>query len=306
MAAENLAVGEARDPEVGRGIVCIVVAVFLLSLCDAMAKWLGHAGYQAFQIVFFRYLFGLLPVMVFVWRSGFGSLRTRRPLVHALRAGLMFGALSTFFAGLRVLPLAEAVAITFTAPLFVTALSAPLLREPVGPRRWAAVLVGFVGTLVVLRPGTEAFRVESLLPLFSALCFALAMLMTRWMARSETNEAMLTYSTLGAGLACLPFLGFVWRPVEADHLWLFLAIGILGGIGANFMISAYRHAPAAVIAPFDYTALLWTALLGWFLFQDRPDEMVWLGAAIIVAAGLYITRREASLRSRARAARGEA
>ena len=296
MSTEPSAVAGHRDQSIGRGIACIIAAIFLLSICDAMAKWLGHAGYQAFQIVFFRYLFGLLPVAVFVWRSGPGSLRSRRPIAHALRACLMFGALASFFAGLRVLPLAEAVAVTFTAPLFVTALSGPLLREPVGPRRWAAVLVGFVGALVVLRPGTEAFRPESLLALCAALCFALAMIMTRWMARSETNVAVLAYSTLGAGIACLPFLSFVWRPVEAAHLWIFLALGILGGIGANFMISAYRQAPAAVIAPFDYTALIWTALLGWFLFQDKPDALVWLGAAIIVASGLYIMQRESAMR----------
>ena len=301
MSANPLSADPATDQRVGRGIACMVAAVFLLSLCDAMAKWLGHAGFQAFQIVFFRYLFGLLPVLVFVWYSGLGSLRTGRPLAHGLRALLMFSALSLFFASLRAMPLAEAIAITFTAPLFVTALSGPILQEPVGPRRWAAVLVGFMGALVVLRPGTEAFRPEGLILLGSALCFALAMLLTRLMARTETNTAMLAYSTLGAGIACLPFLGFVWQPPEAGHFWLFLALGILGGIGANFMISAYRHAPAAVIAPLDYTALLWTALLGWILFQDRPDALVWLGAAIIVAAGLYITRREAGLRRGAEA-----
>ena len=296
MTSTSLANERSREAAIGRGIACIVAAIFLLSICDAMAKWLGQAGFQAFQIVFFRYLFGLLPVAVMVWHGGLGTLHSRRPLAHGLRACLMFAALSGFFAGLRYLPLAEAVAITFTAPLFVTALSGPLLREPVGSRRWAAVLIGFAGALVVLRPGTEAFRPESLLVLFAALCFALAMLLTRWMARSETNTAMLAYSTFGAGLACVPFLGFVWQPVEPSHLWIFLALGILGGIGANFMISAYRHAPAAVVSPFDYTALLWTALIGWYLFEERPDHFVWLGAAIIVAAGLYITRREAASR----------
>ncbi len=299
-AGQGLSEG-GEESGVGRGIACIVVAIFLLSICDAMAKWLGHAGYQAFQIVFFRYLFGLLPVAAFIWHNGLPSLRSQRPLAHVLRAGLMFGALSSFFAGLRYLPLAEAVTITFTAPIFVTALSGPLLGESVGLRRWAAVLVGFAGALIVLRPGTEAFRPESLLVLGSALCFALAMLLTRWMARSETNTAMLAYSTLGAALASLPFLGFVWVPPAGDHLLVFLALGILGGIGANFMISAYRHAPASVIAPFDYTALIWTGLLGWMLFEDQPDALVWLGAAIICAAGLYITRREALLRRKARA-----
>ena len=278
---------------VGRGIGSILVAVFLFSIADAAAKWLGIAGYAAPQIVFFRYVFGMLPVVIMVWSAGPGALRTRKPMLHVLRALLLFSALVLFFAGLRVLPLAEAIAVAFTAPLFVTALSVPILHERVGPRRWAAVLIGFVGAIVMLRPGTDAFRPDTLLILASALFFALGMLLTRRMSATETNAAMFTYSTIGAGLASIPFMTVIWRAPEAQHLWVFLGLGIVGGCAAYLMIVAYRNAPAALIAPFEYSALIWGAIFGWMIWQEQPPAIVWGGAIIIVFSGLYITHREA-------------
>ena len=283
---------------VGKGIACIVAAVFLFSIADATAKWLGGRDYAAVQIAFFRYLFGLLPVAVLVWAKGPKALRTRHPWVHLLRACLLFTALVSLFTGLRWLPLAEAIAVAFTAPLFVTALAGPLLGESVGIRRWCAVGTGFFGAMVMLQPGTAAFKTEALYVVASALCFALAMLLTRRMSRSETSIAMLTYTTLGAGLASLPFLPFVWTQPAIDDMWLFLMIGIIGGLAAYLIITAYGQAPAAVIAPFDYSALIWAALWGWVIWQEQPSPPVWVGAAIIAAAGLYITHREAVMRKR--------
>ena len=208
-------------------------------------------------------------------------------------------ALLSFFAGLRSLPLAEAIAVAFTAPLFVAVLSGPVLGEKVGPRRWGAVVVGFLGALVMVRPGTAAFRPEALFVIVAALAFACAMLWTRRMSRTETNAAMLTYSNVGAGLASLPFLTLVWRPPAGDDLWLFLLIGIVGGVASYLMIVAYRHAPAALVAPFEYTALIWGALFGWILWREQPDAPVWIGAAIVALASLYITHREAMAAPRA-------
>jgi drug/metabolite transporter (DMT)-like permease len=146
---------------VGLGIASSLSAVFCFAIVHALAKWLGQ-DYPAVQILFFRYLFGLLPVAVFVWRSGgLPVLRTRRPATHALRAGLLFVALLLFFEALQSLPLAEVIAVYFTAPLFVTALAAPVLGETVGPRRWTAVIVGFLGALIMVRPGTAAFHPEA-------------------------------------------------------------------------------------------------------------------------------------------------
>ena len=155
---------------------------------------------------FFRHLFGFVPIAFLVWHGGgLWALRTEKLLAHVLRAGLLFTALLTFFTALRGLPLADAIAVGYTAPLFVTALAGPILGETVGPRRWVAVVVGFVGALIMVRPGTEAFQPEALLVLLSALSFALAMLLTRRMARTETSVAMVTYTSLFAGTACVPF-----------------------------------------------------------------------------------------------------
>ncbi len=276
----------------GLGIASILLAVLFFTIMDATAKWLGQ-DYEPLQIVFLRHLFGLLPVALFVWRGGGPrALQTRRPVLHALRALLVFAALFAFFSGLRRMPLAEAIAFAFTAPLFVTALSIPVLGEPVGRRRWTAVLIGFAGALVMVQPGTTAIRLEALWILASAVCFALAMLLTRRMARSETNVAMLAYSTLGAGLLGLPLMPFVWRAPASSDTWLFVLIGLVGGVAAYLVIVAYRHAPAALVAPFEYTALVWGAILGWILWREQPEPLVWLGAAVIMLSGLYITRRE--------------
>ena len=297
---EPLSRALSADDRVGLGIGAMVYGVFCFSIVDATAKWLGQ-DYAPIQILFFRHLFGVIPIVFLVWRGGgVRALRTRRPLAHALRAGLLFTALLSFFTALRGLPLAEAIAVGFTSPLFVTALAGPLLGEAVGPRRWAAVVVGFVGALIMVRPGTEAFRPEALLVLLSALSFALAMLLTRRLSRTETDVAMVAYTSLIAGLASVPFLGFVWRTPATDDIGLFAVVGILGGIAAYLLVVAYRHAPAYVIAPFDYSGLIWSSILGWLLWREVPEPAVWIGAAIIVASGIYITHRETLRRREAR------
>lgn len=282
------------DDRVGVGIASVLGAVFLFSVVDVIAKWLGQ-GYPAVQILFFRYFFGLFPVAVFVWLSGgLPALRTRRPYAHAVRAGLLFVALLLFFEALRGLALAEAIAVAFTAPLFVTALARPVLGETVGPRRWAAVVVGFLGALIMVRPGTEAFRPEALLVLGSAFSFSLLVLLTRRMTRTETNVALLAYSNILAGAISLPFVAPVWRTPAWADMWLFLAIGLVGTLAAFLVIRAYRHAPVSVLAPFEYSALVWGTIFGWVLWRDRPELPVWVGAAVIVLATFYITRREAA------------
>ncbi len=279
---------------VGIGIASSLFAVFCFSIADATAKWLGQS-YAPIQIVFLRYVFGLIPVALLVWRSGgLRALKTRRPFAHGLRALLLFASLLALFTGLRGLPLAEAISIAFTAPLFVTALSGPVLGEPVRPRRWAAVVIGLIGVLIIVRPGTAAFQFDALYILTGALCFSLAMLVTRRMAKTETNVAMLAYTTLGAGIVSLPLMPFVWRQPAAGDVWLFVLIGMVGGTAAYLLIAAYRNAPAAVVAPFEYTALVWAALFGWIVWQERPEPLVWLGAAIIALSGLYITYRESA------------
>ncbi len=283
---------------VGLGIAAILIGMFTVSIMDALAKWLGES-YPIAELVFFRSLFALLPVFFILWqqRSGFAALKPRWRLGHFLRAVLSLGALFTFFTGLRYLPLAEAISIAFAAPLFVTALSVPILGERVGPRRWAAVVIGFLGVLVMTRPGAEAFRPEALYILAAALCYALSMLVTRRLARSDSTPAIMLSGICVALAVSSLALPFDWRtPVGAD-IWLFVLLGLVGGTGMYFMTQAYRYAPAAVIAPFDYTALLWATLFGWLVWHELPDTNVWFGAAIVIASGLYIVYRETRVRT---------
>ena len=290
------AIAQARSDRVGQGIACILFAMFCMSIMDGIAKWLGQ-GYSAIQVAFFRGLFAMIPVLVIVWQNGgINALQTRHPWGHLFRAASTWLALVCFFAAIQTMPLADAVAIAFAAPLFVTALSVPFLGETVGPRRWMAVIVGFLGVLVMVRPGAGAFQPEALLVLLAALGYALAMLITRRLTRTETNAAILFYSTTGATLANGLLLPFFWITPTTGDLGLFAGLGLIAGIGSFFMVLAYRHAPAAVVAPFDYTALLWATLIGWLVWRELPDTPVWIGAFVVVASGLYIIHRETGSR----------
>jgi drug/metabolite transporter (DMT)-like permease len=281
----------------GLGILAIFCAVFLFVMTDVIAKWYGEMGFPPNEIVFFRYAFGVIPVGYLVWRSGVDSLRTRHPYAHALRAGLIVSALGLFFSAISLMPLAEAVAVAFVAPLFVTSLSVPLLGEHVGIRRWVAVFLGFVGALIVLQPGTGAFRPEALLVVGSALSFSLAMILTRKMTRTETTISLFSYTTIGATLISAPFLGFAWQTPGTVHLLGFLVLGVVSSVAAFLIIVAYKNAPASVIAPFEYTALIWASLAGWVIWNEQPESTVWIGATIIILSSLYVAKREASMKN---------
>ncbi|MGI9414496.1 MAG: DMT family transporter [Hyphomicrobiales bacterium] len=291
MAVQTDIIGDT----VAKGIGAMAVAVSLFAVADACAKWLGSAGFHPTQIVFLRYVFGLVPVTVALWLARGQGLRTSRPAAHLLRGFLMCMALLQFFWGLKFIPLAEAIAVAFTAPLFITALSVPVLRETVGPHRWAAVAVGFFGMLVILRPGTAAFQAEAFLIVGSALTFSVAVLYTRILTATESNAAMFTYTTIVSLIAMAPFALTTWQAPGEFDLALFALIGLVGGAAHFLVIVAYRHAPASVNAPFEYTALIWGCLLGWVIWREAPDAPVWIGAAVIIFAGLYITYRETML-----------
>ena len=278
---------------IGVGIACATAGLFGMSVMDACAKFLG-AEYAVTQIMLFRNGISVLAVLAFVLVAGggFARLRPRHPILLAIRTVTGLGAAWLFFTGLRFLPLADAFAIAFAAPLFITALSVPVLGERVGFRRWAAVVVGFLGVLVVVQPGAAAFRLEALLPLGAAVCYALSVLVGRRMARAMTTSAIIFWPSLFivaiTGLM-MPIEGKV--PVGND-LSLFVFLGVSGTAGLILVTQAYRYAPASVIAPFDYSVLVWGVIFGWVIWQDVPGSNVWIGSAILIACGLYILRRE--------------
>ncbi len=283
---------ETSPGSVLKGISAVICGVFIFTMVDATAKWMSGIGFHPTQIVMMRYWFGIIPVIVALWFARGVSLRTGRPWEHLLRGVLMCGALLQFFWGLKYVPLAEAMAVGFTAPLFITALSVPVLKERVGAHRWAAVAIGFVGMLVILRPGYGTFRPEVLLIVSSAFTFALGVVLTRRLTTTETNSAIFAYTTLVSVVFMSPVGLAVWKAPGGEELAMFAMIGLFGGLAHFLLIVAYRHAPAAVNSPFEYTGLIWGSVLGWAIWRETPDVWVWVGAGVIAVSGMYITYRE--------------
>ncbi len=283
---------------VTQGLVAMWVAVASFSVADGIAKWHGEEGFAAVQIVFFRYFFGLFPVAIALYVAGIHQVRTNRPIAHVFRGVLMSAALARFFWGLKYVPLAEAIAVAFTAPLFITALSVPVLGERVGPARWLAVIVGFAGMLVIVRPGAEAFRPEMLILVAGTAVFALGITYTRRLARTETVTTMFTWTTVVAMAVFGPLAWWTWKLPQADHLTGFAVLGLIGGMAHYLVIVAYRNAPAAVIAPQEYMALVWGAIIGWIVWSEVPSAWTWLGAAIVAGAGGFIALRESRASAR--------
>lgn len=277
-----------------KGILAVCCGVMIFNGVDAMAKWMAGIGFHPTQIVMMRYTFGLIPMAIALWLARGTRIRSARPGQQVLRGVLMCGALLQFFWGLKYVPLAEGVAVGFTAPLFITALSVPVLKEQVGLHRWAAVMVGFLGMLVILRPGYGSFQPEALLIVSSAFTFALGVVLTRRLTVTESNASIFFYTTIVSLVVMTPPGLATWTPPNAENLAMFAAIGLLGGLAHFLLIVAYRHAPAAVNSPFEYTGLIWASLFGWAVWRETPDFWVWVGAATIAAAGVYITYREAT------------
>jgi drug/metabolite transporter (DMT)-like permease len=271
-----------------KGILFMCAGVFCLALGDAIAKWLGEV-HSPLQIIFFRTLVSL-PLIALLARLGGGlsKLRTRRPFVHLVRGLIYTGTMGFFVLGLTLLPLAEATAIAFVAPLFVTLLSVPFLGERIDLPVVAASLVGFVGVLIVVRPGGAAFHPGSLVMIAAAAFYALLMLTSRLWGGREHLWAMVFYMTLVPLVVTTISLPWVWQTPRPWHWLGFLGAGIVG-VGATACLTmAFRHAPAAIAAPFDYTAMLWAVLLGWWFWGEMPDAWVYVGSVLIIGSGLAI------------------
>ena len=267
--------------------------VSLFPLMNAMMKLLT-ARYPVLEIVWARFT-GHLIVMLVVFLPQYGRrlIATRRPLVQLGRSALMLGSNSVFVLAIGKVPLATASAIGFTSPLIVTALSVPLLREQVGVRRWSAVCVGFLGALLIIRPGSGFANPAVLLLLASAGAYALYQIATRWVMAHDSPATGIIFAALLGSLATTMVLPFIFvMPKSFLDLGMLLSLGCLGGLGHFLVIKAFQAAPASVIAPLGYVELIGTALLGYLIFANFPDALTWVGAVIIIASGLYIATRE--------------
>ena len=280
------------------GIGLINLAVVIFTGMDAVIKGVSDT-FPTGEVVFFRNLFAFAPILAFMLWQGRLVLRTRHALGHLMRGLFGVSAMYCFFLSYKLLPLSDAIALGLSGPIFLTVLSIPFLGEHVGVRRWSACIVGFIGVLIMTRPGAGVWQLEAAVPLLGAVFYALAMISIRKLTGTEGSGSIVFYFTLFATLAGLataplgqfdPELAWVW---PSPREWLIVAaIGLMGGSAQILMTIAYRSAPVSVVAPFDYMALVYGFILGFMFFAEIPDAYLIVGGATVVASGIYIVHRE--------------
>ncbi|MCE9523202.1 MAG: DMT family transporter [Alphaproteobacteria bacterium] len=284
------------------GIGLKIAATFAFTLMAAIARHLGE-GFPVGQIVFFRSLFAFLPIagLMLIAGHGLSMLATARPLSHLRRSFTGVCAMFTYFGALTYLPLADVTAISFASPLIVVALAALILGETIRLYRWSAVGVGFLGVLIMASPhlslgvGEASPTIGLALALLNAVLVAFTMIFIRMMSSTESALAIAFYFQLAATAVSALTLPFAWVTPGAADLALLVLMGILGGFGQLFMTNGYRFAQASTLASFDYAAMVWAILFGWLFFSELPATAVYVGAAIVIASGLFIALRERQL-----------
>jgi drug/metabolite transporter (DMT)-like permease len=290
---------------IGLAILIKLLSVLLFAVMSALVRFVGDAVPLG-QVVFFRSVFAIIPVvLIYAWRGEVGAaVRTGRPLGHLTRGLISVASMFLNFAALARLPLVDATAISFAAPFITVALAAVVLHERVRAYRWTAVALGFAGVVVMLWPyldvpsliGAEtATTIGAACAITAAFTNAGAVIQTRRLTDSETTASIVFYFSLVCSLAGLATLPFAWVTPSAVELAALIAIGVIGGLSHLFLTESYRYAPASVVAPFDYVALLWAFLFGYVLFGEIPTLYVYVGAAIVAASGLFVVWRERQL-----------
>ncbi|MBL8698734.1 MAG: DMT family transporter [Alphaproteobacteria bacterium] len=285
------------------GILHMAGGAAALSGIDIVSKFVV-ADIPVVQMLALRAFFVMVLLAPFFRRhGGLALFRSRRVGAHLLRLACMLVSIVAFFQALSMLPLAMVVSLGFTAPLFVTALSVPVLGERVGIHRWAAVILGFVGTLIIVKPGPEGLSLVAILPVVAAFGWATAQLIVRRLAATESDATILIYLNTGLMIGLGLAAPFVWTPAAPETLGLCVVLGVLMIAAQWLMLRAARFAPIALVTPFQYLELPLAVLFGWLLWSEWPGSHVLAGAALIVASGLYVVLRE---RRRVAAARATA
>lgn len=275
-----------------RGIGLLMAGCAFLIASDAISKWLSQT-YPVGQIMSVRNIFVLIPILLVAWRTdSFAKLRVHSWAEQSLRALFHVVAAAMFVASISLLPLADVHAIGFSGPIFIAALAPWLLGEHIGWRRWCAILVGFGGVLIMLRPTGASFQLIGLVPLTAALSAALRDIVTRRMSRTETSLSILFFSSLVVIVGGLATLPFGWEPLTWTSLALFALNGLVNGSAHFLIIEAYRHTEAAVVSPFKYSTLLWATLFGYLLWGHVPDQWIVIGTLPVIGSGLYLLHRE--------------
>ncbi len=277
-----------------KGILFFMTAILVISIVDTICKFFTKE-LHAIQIVW-GYFIGInLTLWFFFFLKGeklSKLMKTNKPILQILRPAFLVCSISSLFVGLTYLPLAEATAIGFVAPLFITILSVPILKEKVGIHRWIAILIGFTGVIIIIRPGGEFWQFVSIMPLLGAIFFALFQIFTRLLSGTEKTFTTLFYTGLGGLSWSSLIVPFVWIDPSQIHIIVFLATGMLGALAHLCMINAFDYSEASLLAPYNYTKLIWVTIFGYLFFEDIPSLEMWIGSGVIVLAGLYVLYRE--------------
>jgi drug/metabolite transporter (DMT)-like permease len=270
------------------GIAAVSAAVLCYALTDALVKWLARS-YPVFEITFFRNVLTFAAVALSIVEcGGWRSLKSKRVGLHLLRAGLGSLALLLFNFSFAALPLANVTAVSFTAPLILVVLSALILREGVSAAQWVAIAMGFAGTLVIINPDATVFELGSVLPLTASLAMALYLLFLRVLAPTETKSSLMFYVPVVGTVFTGVTLPWNWVTPAAADLVLILIMGLLAGVALYFRNVAYTTAKPSILAPFEYTSLLWASLIGSLVFGDHVTPRLLIGALLLIGGNMYI------------------
>lgn len=301
MTLASLAQAGAALPGPMRGALWMTLASASFSVMTALIRPAAEEMHP-FEIVFFRNLFGLLLLSPLIFRQGLGTLRTAKLKLHLLRAACFLGAMLCWFSAIPHVTLVDAISLNFTAPIFITILAAFILREQVRARRWTAVAFGFVGAIVILRPGFQEFNIWLILVLGDAIIWSFAAIVIRILTRTDTPTTIVAHMFMWVTPASFVLALFVWRTPSPETLLVLFALSLASTIGHVAMTRAFHAAEASMLVPFDYTRLVFGGLIGFLAFSEIPDWWTLFGAATIIGSALYIAHREAQLARTARRA----
>jgi len=294
MSAQSQAAARSLRPKenIRRGILYVCASALISAFMSVSIKWLSDT-YPAVELTFFRCVFGFIPVALIVHRGGgLKTLKTRRRLAHFLRALAWTISFLTSFLALHFLGLADAVALSFLAPIFMTVLSVPMLGEQVGIHRWSAVLVGFIGVVFMAQPEGQVFQIGTIFGITSAFFWGVGSISVRQLTHSESTPAITFYTHFFAALILAVALPFFWVTPTWQGALAMLAVGIMGGTSQFWATQALSYAPAGAIAPFNYTQMIWAVILGFLIWHDLPGRNLLIGVTLVIASGLYILYRE--------------
>jgi drug/metabolite transporter (DMT)-like permease len=282
------------------GIMWMVVYTLAMTGMHASVRHVSE-NLHPFEVAFFRLVFGLLAIVPFFYQHGFGVLKTKRLPMLTLRGVVNAGCMLGFFYALSIGPLARVTALGFSATLFAIVMAVFIFGEKVGLKRWSAIFLGFVGTLVIVRPGFAEVGLESIVTIGAAFGWAVCMMIIKDLGKTESAATITAYMSLVmAPIILIPAL-FVWTsPTLYDYVWL-IAIGLLGGLGQLAMAYALKQGEAQIVLPVEFSRLIWIAAIAFFAFGEIPDIFVWIGGGMIIAATTYITVRESRIKKAAEA-----